>query len=342
MLKVLVGVVTAALWFAQAAHPDPAVLGSPTSPGAIVDSTSADLINSSTLTSPRHMGYSPAIAKAQVLLARAHFSPGVVDGGGGTNLRRAIAAFAQSHKLKSAGALNKSVWDALNADSALVMTTYTITAADAAGPYLAKIPTGDMEAESKLTALSFTSPREALAEKFHMTERLLGKLNPGVDFAQAGAAINVAAVEIGALPSVAKIVVNKSTNSVAAYDAQDVLVGYFPATVGSAQRPAPIGKWAVRAVAFDPAYYYDPGRLTFGAGVAIGKLKIAPGPNNPVGLVWIDLTVDTFGIHGGPEPQEIGKVSSHGCVRLTNWDAVLLAKSVKVGTSVEFIGAARA
>mgnify|MGYP000922532194 FL=1 len=97
----------------------------------------------------------------------------------------------------------------------------------------------------------------------------------------------------------------------------------------------------MQSVAFNPAYYYNPDRLTFGEGVAIGKLKVAAGPNNPVGDVWIDLTKDTYGIHGAPDPQLVGKVASHGCVRLTNWDSTTLAKATKAGVKVEFVGEER-
>jgi lipoprotein-anchoring transpeptidase ErfK/SrfK len=327
--------------FAQTVPTAPSAATAPATPAVL---PAADVINAATLTTKAKAGaYNPTLAKAQILLDRAHFSPGVIDGLSGANVRRAVAAYAKANGLTSNGTLNEAVWTALTASSAPAITTYTISAADVSGPFVASIPTGNITAMSKLASLSFTSPREALAEKFHMTEGLLKALNPRADFTKAGTQILVASVASTPLAGeVASIEVNKSTNSVSAFDAQNKLLAYFPATVGSSDRPAPSGTWAVQSIAFDPTYYYDPGRLTFGEGVAVGKLKVAAGPNNPVGSVWIDLTKDTYGIHGGPDPQKIGKVSSHGCVRLTNWDAITLGKASKAGVKVVFVGDAKA
>ena len=130
---------------------------------------------------------------------------------------------------------------------------------------------------------------------------------------------------------------DKAANVVRAYGDGGQLVAYYPASVGSAERPAPSGTFAVRAVAPHPAYYYDPKRLTFTPEGVTGKLRIAPGPNNPVGSTWIALTIETYGIHGTPDPTMIGKHQSHGCVRLTNWDVMKLAGMVRRGTPVDFV-----
>ena len=214
---------------------------------------------------------------------------------------------------------------------------YTIIAEDVAGPFTASIPT-DPEAMSKLPRLGYASPAELLAEKFHMDEAFLKRLNPGADFGVAGTKIVVAALGPDRLPApVARIEVDKAQRQVRAYGADETLLAVYPATVGSTDRPAPDGVWAVKGVSRDPTYEFDPSRLTFGK-PGYGKLTIKPGPNNPVGSTWIALSAPTYGIHGAPDPRLVGKVASHGCVRLTNWDARQLADAVKPGVKVAFLG----
>jgi len=197
-----------------------------------------------------------------------------------------------------------------------------------------------MADQAKLPHLGYTAPIQALAAKFHMDQALLRSLNPGVDFTVAGTRIVVVRPGEAALPAVARVEVDKSADEVRAYDGGGKLVAAFPATVGSTERPAPSGELAVRFVVANPTYTYDPSRLTFGK-AAGGKLTLQAGPNNPVGSTWIELSVETYGIHGAPDPTEIGKTASHGCVRLTNWDAAALGRAVKKGTPVVFVGAAR-
>ena len=277
-----------------------------------------------------------ALLRAEVLLARAHFSPGVIDGQDGGNLKNAIAAFEAAHDLPVDGAMDDRVWAELAKDTRPALTDYVITPEDVKGPFLARIPT-DMTELAKLPAIGFTTPAEALAETFHMDEALLKALNPGVDFSVAGARIVVAALGADKLPAtVTRVEVDKTKRQVRAYGGETLLAVY-PATVGSTERPAPQGDWAVRTVATNPTYTYDPSRLTFGK-AAQGKLTIKAGPNNPVGSTWIDLTKDTYGIHGTPDPRLVGKTASHGCVRLTNWDVRQLSQAVKKGTTVAFVG----
>jgi lipoprotein-anchoring transpeptidase ErfK/SrfK len=278
-----------------------------------------------------------AMLRAQVLLARAHFSPGVIDGLDGGNVKNAIAAFEAAHGLPADGLMDDQVWAVLAKDEQPVLTDYLISAEDVKGPFVEKIPTDYIEM-AKLPALGFSGPSEALAEKFHMDEPLLKALNPGVDFATAGTKIVVAALGPDKLPGgVIRIEVDKGKRQVRAYGDGDRLLAVYPATVGSSERPAPEGEWAVRATAPNPTYTYDPSRLTFGK-ASNGKLTIKAGPNNPVGSTWIDLTKDTFGIHGTPDPRQVGKTASHGCVRLTNWDVRQLSLAVKKGTKVDFVG----
>jgi lipoprotein-anchoring transpeptidase ErfK/SrfK len=280
--------------------------------------------------------------RVAVLLGRAHFSPGVIDGRDGSNLTRAIAAYRSARALP-AGGVDATLLSSLTAqDSAPVTADYVIADHDVKGPFLGSVPQ-DLRALAKLDAVGFATPREALAEKFHMSETLLAALNPGADFGKAGTRLVVVQAEAAPLAPVARLQVDKSTEQVRALDAAGQVIAAFPATVGSAERPAPSGEWAVKSVTEKPNYIYDPARLTWGPRKA-GKLTIPPGPNNPVGDVWIALTAETYGIHGAPDPTQVGKTASHGCVRLTNWDAVALGRALTKGAPVDFVGdvAARA
>jgi lipoprotein-anchoring transpeptidase ErfK/SrfK len=182
--------------------------------------------------------------------------------------------------------------------------------------------------------LSYTSAKELLAEKFHMSERPLEQLNPSVAFDQAGTGIVVANVTRETLPrKVSRVEVDAKKQRVLAYDKDETIVAIYPATVGSAERPSPSGELKVTSVAQNPTYHYDPSLNLRGVDVQ-EPLDLPPGPNNPVGLVWIALSAKGYGIHGTPEPEAVSKRSSHGCIRLTNWDALELARHVSKGTSV--------
>ena len=279
----------------------------------------------------------PLLIKAEILLARAHFSPGEISGRAGENLNRAIAAFAEAQG-KTANKLDQELWNKLVSTSAApVVVDYTISEADVRGPFVEQIP-NKMEMMQDLPRLAYTTVREALAEKFHMSPELLSALNPGEKFEVAGHTILVANIPTGSLQEkVNRIKVDKAKQELRAFGVGGKLLAYYPATVGSDEKPAPSGTLKVTAVKKNPTYHYNPAYAF--KGVRTTKpFSVEPGPNNPVGVVWIGLTGEGYGIHGTPEPGKVGKTQSHGCVRLTNWDALQLASGVSKGTSVDFIG----
>ncbi|MBD2746822.1 murein L,D-transpeptidase [Microvirga sp. BT688] len=281
----------------------------------------------------------PVLIKAQVLLDRARFSPGVIDGHNGENLQNALKIFEKTHELKPDGALDEEVWKKLAETSAEpVLSEYTITDEDVKGPFV-EIP-DKLEDQAKLDRLAYSSPAELLAEKFHMDVDLLKALNPDKAFDKAGTNVVVASVDAKADPGkkekVAKIQIVKSEKVLRALGKDGAVMAVYPASIGSEEKPAPSGSHTVRAVAKNPNYTYNPD-YAFKGVKAKEKFEIKPGPNNPVGSTWIDLSVESFGIHGTPEPEKVGKAYSQGCVRLTNWDVQELAGMVEKGTPVEFV-----
>lgn len=272
------------------------------------------------------------VLRAQVLLDRAHFSVGEIDGAYGSNMRRAIRGFQRQAGLEPTGTVNRETWDKLNAQEAPALAPYVIQEADVAGPF-EPVPE-EMADKAKLEALGYTSAIEGLAEKFHMSPSLLKRLNPDKDFSKAGEQIVVANVlDAEPLPRAGKVVVDKSDRTLSLFDASGKLIALFPSSTGSKHDPLPIGTWKVRHLTEKPAFYYNP-KLFWDADPDDKKTRIAPGPNNPVGVAWVDLSKEHYGIHGTPEPSGVGKTQSHGCIRLTNWDVAALVKSVPAGTDV--------
>ena len=304
----------------------------------------------------------------QVALDRAGFSPGEIDGRSGPKTRLALSEFQKATKLQTIGDVSEETLAAFGAQ-AEPLVTYTITQQDVEGPFIDAMPK-DMMERAKLPALAYTSALEALAEKFHASPALLRTLNPGAKWA-AGEVIKVPNVEPFELPTKAdkpaatpkpapgaksttgtkpdptakptagtkpaaatvEVVISGATKSLTVRDTAGNVLMYAPITSGSNKDPLPVGDWKVVGVSWNPPFNYNPD-LFWDADPSHAKAKIPPGPNNPVGVVWVDINKEHFGLHGTPEPSAIGRTESHGCVRLTNWDATKLGRLVSPGTKV--------
>jgi lipoprotein-anchoring transpeptidase ErfK/SrfK len=295
------------------------------------------------------------VLAAQVMLDAAGFSPGEIDGKAGANFGRALAAYQQSRGLETSGRADDATLDRLRQDfkSQPPVISYQLTDADIAGPFQPDIPR-DLVAQSKLPSLDYRNPLEAIAEKFHASPALLTSLNPGQTFMQAGASITVPNVmpteppppapdkktagAAGAKPTgvqSVQIVVTKRTSALTVEDSNGRVLFFAPVTTGSQHDPLPIGNWKVTGVQQNPVFHYNPD-LFWDASPAHSKAKIPAGANNPVGVAWIDISKPHYGIHGTPEPSQVGHVQSHGCVRMTNWDVRRVMEWARPGTLVVF------
>lgn len=298
-----------------------------------------------------------SILQAQVALDRTGFSPGVIDGKEGMSFTDALRGFQQARGLPESGKYDEATAKALLGDNPQPATWLVrIPEGFAKGPFFA-IPK-DLNDQAKLPALGYRNLLERLAERFHTRPEALLALNPANTKVGPGAIIRVPAIanqpvariegddrgwgETLASLAVAAgqtqadhIVVDKSEGLLKVYDDKDQLIAQFPATMGSQHDPLPIGDWTIKGVSRNPDFHYNPD-LFWDADESDKKALLKPGPNGPVGVVWIDLSKPHYGIHGTPEPQNIGRTESHGCIRLTNWDAARLAQMVKVGTKAHF------
>ena len=281
-------------------------------------------------------GQFPMYARAHVMLNNAHASPGAIDGSSGKNTLKAIASFQQMNGLKATGILTKETWDALVAkqDNKPAFVEYTITAADLKGPYAKSIP-HDYAEQAKMPGLYYTRVSEMLGEKFHMDENFLKKINPKATFSKIGEKIIVSSVRNQLPEDIHLIVAHKGAKQLYLFNSKNEMIASFPATIGSADTPSPTGTYKITGVTQNPWYSYSPSN--FIQGKNLKPLSLPPGPNGPVGNIWIGLSKKSFGIHGTPNPSTISKTASHGCIRLTNWDANDLGKKVKSGVTVKFL-----
>ncbi|MFD1611372.1 L,D-transpeptidase family protein [Sphingomonas tabacisoli] len=307
-------------------------------------------------------GASPAgidltVMQAQVALDKAGFSPGVIDGKSGASLRRALSGFQKARGLSVSGKIDDATLKALGAgDPASAVTTVQIAPEDIAGPFTNPIPKEPAD-QAKLQCLCYRTPLEKLAEHYHTTPATLMALNSPDTPLKAGQSIKVPAVVPGSRdyagvkdegwrrtladlgvnaqqPQGDKVVVDKSDGVLRVFSG-DKVVAQFPVTMGSQHDPLPIGSWKIKGFSYNPKFHYNPD-LFWDAKPGDEKATLPAGPNGPVGVIWMDLSKEHYGIHGTPEPQTIGRTESHGCIRMTNWDAARLSLIVKPGTPAIF------
>jgi lipoprotein-anchoring transpeptidase ErfK/SrfK len=279
-----------------------------------------------------------------VLLDKQGFSPGEIDGRAGRNLTRALTAFQTSKQLTATGQADCDSWRALGGgdDPGALLADYPVTEADLKGPFVANMP-ADLDKQANLPALGYRTPLEEIAERFHAAPALIERLNHNVKIT-AGTTLKVPAVDAfdpdtkpapDTNAGKISVEVSRDDSSMRATNADGTLVFFAPVTTGSEHDPLPPGNWKVTGVSWHPPFHYNPD-LFWDAKPSDKGAMLKPGPNNPVGVVWIDVNIPHYGLHGTPEPGRIGQTESHGCVRLTNWDAARLASLVAPGTPVVF------
>lgn len=309
-------------------------------------------------TPPRKPPVDLNILHVQVLLDRLGFGPGVIDGKGGQSLKAALRGFQKARGIPVTGKIDQPTLRILHRYRAIRPTrVLAVSPADATGPFSGRLP-DDPAAQARLPALGYANLLEKLAEKFHTTPATLIALNspqtrvgPGArirfpnvlpssraydaklppEWLRTLSDLNVSARQ----PQGERVVVDKSEGVLQIYDGADRLVAQFPATMGSEHDPLPIGKWTIKGAAYNPPFHYNP-ELFWDADDGDEKQKLPPGPNGPVGVIWLDLSKPHYGIHGTPNPETIGRAESHGCIRLSNWDAARLSLMVKPGTPAIF------
>jgi lipoprotein-anchoring transpeptidase ErfK/SrfK len=293
-----------------------------------------------------------------VVLDRLGFTPGIIDGKPGRGLTLALRGFQQARELPVTGKLDPTTVKALGAyGSTPGVIEVTLGNADFVGPFVGALPK-DTADQAKLPAMGYANPMEKLTERYHTNDATLVALNSPTTKLRPGVKIRVPNVRPAATnyagdlkpdwrrmlyqlnvssdqPKGTKVVVDKSDGVLRVFGEGDKLIAQFPATMGSEHDPLPIGTWKIQGVSPLPPFHYNPD-LFWDAKSTDEKQLLKPGPNGPVGVVWLDLNKEHYGIHGTSHPETIGRTESHGCIRLTNWDAARLALMVKPGTPAIF------
>ena len=288
----------------------------------------AQLVNSAEWKPGQNVN-SATTLKLQALLDWNHASPGPIDGGWGMNAKKALKNFQAMHGLPQDGRMSAEVWKLLNEKipaNQPVLVGYTLTQEDIKGPYQ-PTPSGS-EAKSKMKGLYYQDVQEMLAERFHMDIRYLKKLNSDKKFT-VGETITVFNPGAPLNEKITRLVAKKADNILYAYNG-DKLIATYPTTVGSSDTPSPTGTFSIVNRVKNPWY-----RATSGEGKDKKVFMLPPGPNGPVGVVWMGLSKPSYGIHGSPVPEGISRQASHGCVRLTNWDVLEVYANVDTGTKVD-------